>query len=522
MKLSGECQKSNRDLIGTPGSLSFLLCGIVFLFFPDIGVADSGIPERIGNWRVEVEAAGNTFHETPAKNGKSSDFAPPSAAVLRWVEIIAPGAVIKDLRMRNDNYRIKVEYDVRDTRHRYELEVRADGKLRKLKKLESRSDGRRVEEKSGNLIFRQTRENVPVEDLPAAALEALTKALPDTEPLEAWRAQTIAGERYIILMDDLVFYVRPDGHIQAAGLLKDGALNEIDPPKMYNLTGDETYAEELRILLEPYRDRFKVRNRIEELGKKPRSADGSYRYIVMGDGRSQYDLWSSILAHIDALEPKPDFMITTGDLVLRGTAREFREYFIPPLLETDIPCFPAIGNHDTGWGGNAREFRFLFGDDAMNYHFDYGKARYIFFDNVSGAQTFEQTLAWLDRTLADTPAGFRKVLSAHKPPATIGKWAYHAMNMENSQSFTHLMTKHRVDEVFLGHIHAYSTASLGGVAYTVSGGGGAGLHNRYGPKGDVHHYILCDVMADGTVEQRVVRFFRENRKVDATAKTNGE
>ncbi|MHC4708785.1 MAG: hypothetical protein ACYS8I_17105 [Planctomycetota bacterium] len=69
------------------------------------------------------------------------------------------------------------------------------------------------------------------------------------------------------------------------------------------------------------------------------------------------------------------------------------------------------------------------------------------------------------------------------------------------------MTKHKVSEVYLGHIHAYSTAKYGGVDYTISGGGGAGLHDRYGPGGNIHHYVICDVTADGMVRQQVVRFY---------------
>lgn len=79
------------------------------------------------------------------------------------------------------------------------------------------------------------------------------------------------------------------------------------------------------------------------------------------------------------------------------------------------------------------------------------------------------------------------------------------MNQADSEAFTELMAKHRVDEVFLGHIHAYSTATLDGVSYTVAGGGGAGLHDRFGPSGNVHHYVICDVTSDG-ITQQVVRF----------------
>jgi len=67
-----------------------------------------------------------------------------------------------------------------------------------------------------------------------------------------------------------------------------------------------------------------------------------------------------------------------------------------------------------------------------------------------------------------------------------------------------------VNDVYHGHIHAYSTAQYNGVNYTISGGGGAGLHDRYGPLGNVHHYIICDVTADGTVRQQVVRFYKTN------------
>jgi hypothetical protein len=95
---------------------------------------------------------------------------------------------------------------------------------------------------------------------------------------------------------------------------------------------------------------------------------------------------------------------------------------------------------------------------------------------------------------------------AHRPPADIEKWAYHAWSLEESRIFTETMTRRGVEHVFLGHIHAYSTATWNGVHYTVTGGGGAGLHDRYGPQGNVHHYVIVDVLPDGRLRQTVVRF----------------
>lgn len=270
------------------------------------------------------------------------------------------------------------------------------------------------------------------------------------------------------------------------------------------------FNENLDKLLGQYRQRFNFENQIKRLGKKPKSADGSFRYIVMGDSRSHWQLWSNIVKHIDMLEPKPAFVINSGDIVQTGDAKEYHDYYIPPLLKTDIPFFMSIGNHDDGSNSMAHEYRYLFGNNALNYYFDYGKRRYIFTDIVTKVQSYKETLKWLDETLANTPKAYHKYVIAHKPPKNIKKWSYHAWDDSHSRAFTYLMTKHQVDEVYLGHIHAYSTAHYNGVDYTISGGGGAGLHNRYGPLGNVHHYIICDVMADGTLKQQVVRFYKMN------------
>jgi hypothetical protein len=71
------------------------------------------------------------------------------------------------------------------------------------------------------------------------------------------------------------------------------------------------------------------------------------------------------------------------------------------------------------------------------------------------------------------------------------------------------MSQHSVDHVFLGHIHAYSTATYGGVDYTVTGGGGASLHTQYGEMGSRHHYVVVDVLKD-KVEMTLVRFLPFN------------
>jgi hypothetical protein len=425
------------------------------------------IAESIGKWRVEVGPAGNEFYQPPEKNVQ-----PPSEAVLRYARIFVPHIKVTEWEWDDDEYEIRCERGDEE----YQFNVTPDGELTELQY-----------------------------EVPKRALVTLAEAYPNLKPSKAWTAQTVAGPRYVITIGEMAFYARPDGQIQAGRRIDDGGLNEIYPPGKRD---EKTFKADLEKFLGPYRKRFNFQNQIRKLGKNPESKDGSYRYVVMGDSRSQWQLWSNMVEHIDSLEPKPAFVINSGDIVPDGYIEQYRDYYIPPLLNTRIPFLVAVGNHD-------REFRYLFGGKkSLNYYFDYGKARYVFFDNASDASSPGKTLKWLDKTLAETPKGYRKYVAAHKPPTTVKKWAYHAWDDDESKVFTGLMTKHKVAEVYLGHIHAYSTAKLAGVNYTLSGGGGAGLHKRYGPKGNVHHYIICDVLPDGTVNQQVVRFYdttRENR-----------
>src|SRR4030042_1187353 len=92
------------------------------------------------------------------------------------------------------------------------------------------------------------------------------------------------------------------------------------PPK-----DQKKFEELLEKGLEEYRERFNFANQIKRLGGKPKSSDGGFRYVVMGDSRSNGDLWLSMVKHIDGLKPRPAFVINTGDIVPHGSITEYRE-----------------------------------------------------------------------------------------------------------------------------------------------------------------------------------------------------
>jgi len=477
----------------------FKLCCTVIailLILTACGSIERGIPKEVGNWRVEVGQAGNEFYEAPYFESQ-----PPSENVFQLVRDIAPSYT----EITKWEHKIKNIYSIRAKAgyEEYDFVISSDAILFEI---EYENDSTKVKEEPDKLVLKDGKKSIELSEVPENTLQTISRVLPDSIPNQAWVASTIAGNRYVIAVGQTIFYARHDGQIQAAGLKWRGALNEIEPP-VKNENREEIIVE-AKEKLKPYRERFNIQMHIDKLGTIAASDDGSYRFVVVGDTRSNPDLWVNVVKHIDQLDPKPNFVISTGDLVRYGHTEEYLDYFIPPLLETDLNYFVAIGNHDDGSGGKALEYRYLFGENSLNYFFDYEKTRYIFFDNVSKVIPYEESLEWLDSTLADTPEDFNIIVSAHKPIATIEKWAYHSWNRDDSDTFAKLMSKYSVDHVFFGHIHAYSTATLNDVPYTITGGGGAGLHDRYGPLGNVHNYIICDVMPDGSMNQKIVRFYK--------------
>ena len=475
-----------------------LVCTVItiLLILTACGSIEKGIPREVGNWRVEVGPAGNEFYKPPL-----FETQPPSENVFQLVRNIAPSytRIAEWEEVMKDIYFLRAIAGYEE----YDFVISSDAKLFAL---EYGNDSSNVKEVSDKLVLKGGKESIELSEVPQITLNTISKVISGIDPNQAWAASTIAGKRFVIEVGQTIFYARPDGQIQAAGLKERGALSEIDPP--VKKKSQEEIMVEVKEKLGPYRERFNIEHQIQILGNIVPNNDGSYRFVVIGDSRSNPDLWYSIIKHVDQLDPRPAFVISTGDIVRHGYAEEYLEYFIPPMTETDLKYFVAIGNHDDGSDGKSLEYKYLFGENALNYYFDYGKTRYIFFDNVSKVNPYEESLEWLDSVLANTQEDLHIIVSAHKPIATIEKWAYHSWNRENSKTFDELMSKYTVDHVFFGHIHAYSTATLDGIPYTITGGGGAGLHDRFGPLGNVHNYVICDVMADGSIKQKVVRFYK--------------
>ncbi|HCK98640.1 MAG TPA: hypothetical protein DHW42_00845, partial [Candidatus Marinimicrobia bacterium] len=375
------------------------------------------IPKRIGDWCVEIGPPGNEFYHVPEETTPQN--IPPSDKLLHIVREFAPSYTeVTKWKMLNDSlYWIRAAAGF----EKYDYTIFQDGTIQDIT---YRNDSTKTREKAYYLLIKDTKKTIPLEEVPSKALETIKVLFPDSEPRQTWIVSTFAGKRYLIVVEDMAFYARPDGQIQAARFTNSGGLEENYPD-----TGNEDeiideIMSEAKASLADCRNRFNIDNQIMRIKSKQLKPNSPFRFIIMGDSRSNADLWSTELKHIAVLKPKPYFVINSGDIVPRGLVKEYQEYFIPPLLDFDIPHLTAIGNHDFGYQRKALEYRYLFGDNSLNYYFDYGGYRFIMVDNVTAVQPLTETIDWLDSVLSEAPENFHKIVVAHSPFGNVEKWLY--------------------------------------------------------------------------------------------------
>ena len=208
------------------------------------------------------------------------------------------------------------------------------------------------------------------------------------------------------------------------------------------------------------------------------------RFAVYGDVRGGHRRHRKLVRSV--MGEAVDFVLSTGDLVLRGSdAADWQQFFrVAAPLVRHVPFYTAIGNHDLGQSGDARRridgifslwpgppdrppFRYW-------YSFDVGGVHIIMLDS-NAYQAVEQ-LAWLEgdlrRAVRNNPRAIFAV--THDGPYSRG---LHRGNQFAATMYAPVLAKYGVDMLFSGHDHLYQRGQVNGLRYIVSGGGGAPLYS---------------------------------------------
>jgi Icc protein len=164
------------------------------------------------------------------------------------------------------------------------------------------------------------------------------------------------------------------------------------------------------------------------------------------------------VAHVMALDPRPDLVLATGDLVNDGGAAQYANLkrVLAPL---DMPVFLIPGNHDARAAMRQAfpEHRYLPATGFLQYTIEDRPVRLIALDTlVDGkghGELCDERLDWLEARLgeSDRPT----LLFMHHPPFDCGvAYLDNARLNKGGQRLSELVRAHgNVERVMCGHVH---------------------------------------------------------------------
>lgn len=173
------------------------------------------------------------------------------------------------------------------------------------------------------------------------------------------------------------------------------------------------------------------------------------------------------LAALSALDPLPDMMLATGDLVDRGDASSYRRLH-EAFAALPFPVHYALGNHDVraGFAEVFPEARFV--DGFLQYVVDTPPLRLLVLDTLEpgrhGGAFCETRARWLAERLDEEPDK-RTLIVQHHPPIEVGiAW----MNTHPAEPWVErlaqvLAGRSNVIGLVCGHIHRAVTTQWQGM-----------------------------------------------------------
>ena len=185
-----------------------------------------------------------------------------------------------------------------------------------------------------------------------------------------------------------------------------------------------------------------------------------------------------IIELVNAIEPKPAFIVASGDLTNRGDADSYR-HLKALMAATDLPVVYALGNHDTRTGFYAGMQDRTEDPEAPYFHDQViGGIHIITLDSSTPGQvggTIEpEQFAWLEQVIGAHPE-LPKLLVCHHAPALgdAPDWAHwRTVEFAQTQRLATILRGHNVIGMLSGHIHHDRVSNWWGIPVIV----GMGMH----------------------------------------------
>jgi Icc protein len=164
------------------------------------------------------------------------------------------------------------------------------------------------------------------------------------------------------------------------------------------------------------------------------------------------------VAHLNRLQPQPDIVIATGDLVDERTVAEYQmlKELLSPLR---APLYFVMGNHD-----DRTAFRQVFPDlpympreGYVQYVLDEFPLRLIVLDTLVDGESFgnldAERLTWLDTQLANQPQQ-PTLIFMHHPPFATGLQGMDSLRCRGNEQLADMIRRYpNVQRIACGHLH---------------------------------------------------------------------
>lgn len=175
------------------------------------------------------------------------------------------------------------------------------------------------------------------------------------------------------------------------------------------------------------------------------------------------------------LDPVPDVVLGTGDLVETGAAAEY-EHLRELLEPLAMPVYLIPGNHD-----DRAAMLSVFSDHAylprsggrLNYAVEQYGLRLVALDTVEtgadGGTLDAGQLGWLDATLSARP-GARTIIFMHHPPVMTGFRCMDEIGLDRGSAtqLGSIVARHgQVERIVCGHVHRSVQALWSGTVVSV-------------------------------------------------------
>jgi Icc protein len=172
------------------------------------------------------------------------------------------------------------------------------------------------------------------------------------------------------------------------------------------------------------------------------------------------------VANLNRLDPVPDVVVMTGDLVDFAKPEEY-EHLAALIAPLRPPVFLLAGNHDGRDAMRAAfpDHRYLPREGFLHYVVEDWPVRLVALDTLipgeGGGELCDARLHWLERMLAASPRR-PTVVMMHHPPFRTGIDFMDGHGLRNADGFARVIARHpQVERVIAGHLHRSIQCRIG-------------------------------------------------------------